>query len=105
MSGTERVRPAEPPKFYGVVIWESEDGDLYALGHHRPRLLLAAYSKFLRETGGGGVSAVSVREQRRALGDAVIEERWFRWNPDEEYMPYCDSDDPRAVAVSVARLP
>lgn len=99
MSGTER------PQFYGITIWEGERGELYALGHHRPRLLLAAYSKYLRETVRANIDPATTREQRRALGDIDIESRWVRWNPDEKHAPWCAPGDRHAVAISVVRLP
>ena len=111
MSTTDAVQESvetetsQVPRCYGLVIWGTEEGDLVTLGHHPRRLLVAACSKYLRtQQNTASWSPLEASRERRAL--AVVEpvERWIRWNPDSEHMPYCEPGTPGAVAITEVPL-
>lgn len=83
-----------------IRVWDDEDSNHFAEGHHEPDAFLAAVEAYIDECG--------VREDNARWGITYrvedVEQVWCVESPDdEERMHLADADAPGAFAVTLVR--
>ncbi|WP_432679168.1 hypothetical protein ACRAJ3_09790 [Rhodococcus pyridinivorans] len=102
MSDTDITPEDFGPARHGVHIFEDEDGDWFAYGHHSARRIAAAMNHAIREVRPGertGITLEHVRaDMRQVWGNGVVQDSDGIW------WKICDPDDAGAFPFTVVRF-